>query len=236
MNDKRLFTFGCSFTQYHWPTWADILGKSFDLHFNYGLAGAGNFYIFKTLIDAIAEHDIDQNDTVAIMWTTFTREDRFLNGKWFTPGNVFNALPVYDDYFLKNYCDLTLQGFYERDIPLFHAAQLLLDKIGCKHYILSLKDMYSNVEHSGDFNLKDSYLESKYKTTLDRIIKPAQEDWLQQNKKIEWRKLAGYIDGHPYPFEHLMYVQTIFKEYNITKETVEWVKTLNELAKKIPVK
>ena len=21
----RIFTFGCSFTQYHWPTWADIL-------------------------------------------------------------------------------------------------------------------------------------------------------------------------------------------------------------------
>ena len=27
---KRLFTFGCSFTRYYWPTWADMLGQEYD--------------------------------------------------------------------------------------------------------------------------------------------------------------------------------------------------------------
>jgi len=39
MKPRRLFAFGCSFTQYKWPTWADILGKSFDLSYNLGKSG-----------------------------------------------------------------------------------------------------------------------------------------------------------------------------------------------------
>ena len=36
----RLFTFGCSFTQYWWPTWADILGYQHDFYENWGRCGA----------------------------------------------------------------------------------------------------------------------------------------------------------------------------------------------------
>lgn len=32
----RLFTFGCSFTKFFWPTWADILGQEFDYYENWG--------------------------------------------------------------------------------------------------------------------------------------------------------------------------------------------------------
>ena len=53
-NKKRLFTFGCSFTQYNWPTWADILGRSlhqegWEFH-NIGRAGTGNMQIMKTIL------------------------------------------------------------------------------------------------------------------------------------------------------------------------------------------
>ena len=32
LTNTRLFTFGCSFTQYMWPTWADILSKNFNFY------------------------------------------------------------------------------------------------------------------------------------------------------------------------------------------------------------
>ena len=46
---KRLFVFGCSFTQYRWPTWADIIAKDNPHleYFNTANSGAGNLYIFN---------------------------------------------------------------------------------------------------------------------------------------------------------------------------------------------
>ena len=36
---SRLFTFGCSFTNYAWPTWADFLGLEFEHFENWGVSG-----------------------------------------------------------------------------------------------------------------------------------------------------------------------------------------------------
>ena len=49
---SRLFTFGCSFTSYHWPTWADILGREYDYFENWGRSGGSNQFIFNSLIEA----------------------------------------------------------------------------------------------------------------------------------------------------------------------------------------
>ena len=40
---NRFFSFGCSFTQYHWPTWANVIG----MHFDYD-----NFY---NMVDVVLE-------------------------------------------------------------------------------------------------------------------------------------------------------------------------------------
>ena len=42
---SRLFTFGCSFTNYRWSSWADCLAPEFDYFENWGQAGGGNHYI-----------------------------------------------------------------------------------------------------------------------------------------------------------------------------------------------
>lgn len=41
---KRFFAFGCSYTSYHWPTWADYVGMSpeFDEAYNFGMAGGAS--------------------------------------------------------------------------------------------------------------------------------------------------------------------------------------------------
>ena len=40
-----LYTFGCSFTKYVWPTWADLLLSQVDGE-NWGMCGGGNKFIF----------------------------------------------------------------------------------------------------------------------------------------------------------------------------------------------
>jgi hypothetical protein len=48
---RRLFAFGCSFTNYRWSTWADCLAPEFDYFENWGQAGAGNHYIFNSVME-----------------------------------------------------------------------------------------------------------------------------------------------------------------------------------------
>ena len=42
LKKNRLFVFGCSFTMYAWPTYADFLGYEFDHYENWGFPGLGN--------------------------------------------------------------------------------------------------------------------------------------------------------------------------------------------------
>jgi hypothetical protein len=39
---KRFFAFGRSFTDYLWPTWADIIGREIPYYENWGHGAAGN--------------------------------------------------------------------------------------------------------------------------------------------------------------------------------------------------
>ena len=45
---RRLFTFGCSFTYFYWPTHADLLGEQFD-ELPIGDYGLGNRAICERL-------------------------------------------------------------------------------------------------------------------------------------------------------------------------------------------
>lgn len=67
---SRLLTAGCSFTFYKWKTWADFLGKHYDVFVNKGIPGADNATIAR-IVTAIAE----PGDTVAVMWTSYQRHN-----------------------------------------------------------------------------------------------------------------------------------------------------------------
>ena len=75
MVNKRLFTFGCSFTKYAWPTWADIIGTNYKTHYNLGHAGAGNYYVALKLYETHLKYNITSNDDVIIMLSSANRLD-----------------------------------------------------------------------------------------------------------------------------------------------------------------
>jgi hypothetical protein len=101
----RLFTFGCSFTQYMWPTWADIVAYDMGIkYYNFALAGLGNVGIQHRMIEADLKYKFQQDDIILVMWTGWCREDRVKDGKWLPAGSVLNwANPVYDAKFAKKY-------------------------------------------------------------------------------------------------------------------------------------
>lgn len=74
----RLFTFGCSFTNWIYPTWADIVARNFDitLH-NYGSGGNGNLCISTLLNQANLFYNFNEKDLVMVMWASMHRNDHY---------------------------------------------------------------------------------------------------------------------------------------------------------------
>ena len=146
---SRLFTFGCSFTQYwRWPTWADALGREYDHFENWGLCGAGNSYILWSLIECNQRCHLGPDDTVWIMWTNTSREDRYVDRRWLEGGNVYwtagSGLPA--EYVKKFACE---RGYLIRDMANISAAQQLLEKWNCQTKFLSMVPLRSTNEEAG---------------------------------------------------------------------------------------
>ena len=131
----RLFTFGCSFTNSIRPTWADIVARQYKEFQNWGQAGAGNSFIFYSLMECNKRNSITKDDVVMIMWSSIGREDRYVDGEWLTPGSIYNQTD-YDENFVKKFTDPT--GYLLRDAAHLAGAKSLLDSIGCKYYFFSI--------------------------------------------------------------------------------------------------
>lgn len=131
----RFFAFGCSFTNSIRPTWADIVAHEYTEFQNWGQAGAGNSFIFYSLMECNKRNRITQDDVVMIMWSSIGREDRYVAGEWLTPGSIYNQTE-YDENFVKKFTDPT--GYLLRDAAHLASAKGLLDAIGCRYYFFSI--------------------------------------------------------------------------------------------------
>ena len=120
---KRIFAFGCSFTAYKWPTWADLIAVETKAeYYNYGVAGMGNLGIMSRIIEANARYKFNEDDLVMVMWSTYSREDRWINGSWFAMGNVWNS--QYPDDWVRDYCDPV--GYLIRDHAIINQTNKML--------------------------------------------------------------------------------------------------------------
>lgn len=147
----RIFAFGCSLTQYFYPTWADILihqyrNKGYEGS-NWAKSGAGNMYINMRLWEANTIYKFNKDDIILLQWSSMFREDRYHMGKgWWTPGNFSNLTQGGHAFMLNNY-------YYEdpwvwadmmhcvmRDCAMISATHKALDAIGCKVISTSFRD------------------------------------------------------------------------------------------------
>jgi hypothetical protein len=126
MTNSRLFTFGCSFTRYHYPTWADIVGKNFSEFQNWGRAGAGNNFILNSLNECDLRNNIGTNDTVIIMWSGLSRIDYYQINNW------THMHQRYYDLKSTKYPYSCPQGYEMLSYAWMTSAVHVLNQIGCK--------------------------------------------------------------------------------------------------------
>ena len=95
MKRKVLIASGCSFTDenftsdFHpdmdcsWPMWPELLAEKLDMDFiNLGHSGAGNPYIYASLIDQIVKMDPDDIGLVMPAWSQAQRKDIKVRDVW----------------------------------------------------------------------------------------------------------------------------------------------------------
>lgn len=251
-----LYTFGCSLTSYSWPTWADILGKEFKKFENWGKSGAGNNFIFNSLIECLTRNKVTSQDTIIIMWSGITRTDYYQFNEWGHYHSVFDKkMPVS--------CPT---GAEIISYALFSAADKLLSALNLNYYMISFLD-YDLDSAAGqlyaetlkkirkiNFLLvnKEIFLVSQHKL-IDLYTRLAGSDWppfeeifsydknkyrkeinqevddfFQQVNKNKFMYYSKIVkDSHPTPQEHLDTLVS-FVDLEIQQSTKKWIKEINQ--------
>lgn len=229
----RLFVFGCSFTQWCYPTWADILATSNPNieYYNYATGGAGNQFIFTKLQQADINYKFTKRDLVIVQWTNIRREDRFFDDpdKWITPGNIYTQ-HLYDDNYVEKYvndCNSAL-----RDYTFVYASlQLLQYKTNFK--FLQMVDIFESLDQWETETTKSSRFTSIvdfYKPHITPFLTDSFYQVLWSNNIDNKRDSVitefhpDYSDFHPSILEHANFVISVF---NIKLPDDVWEKVIS---------
>lgn len=148
-NHGRLFTFGCSMTKYSYPTWADIIGSTWDYYENWGKPSAGNEFIFNSIIECDIRNQFTSNDTILIMWSGIARIDYYMN-QW---KSVKDRFPTIDDELIPS-----IDGYEMKSYAYISAIDNLLTNKGVDYELISWQSYDT-----------DGIVGNLYKDVLDTI-------------------------------------------------------------------
>lgn len=217
---KRLFTFGCSLTNYKYPTWANILNCEVNKEFyNLGRGGSGNLFIACRIAEANRRYNFCDTDLVAVMYSSFTREDRYFDNQWQGAGNIFNQ-HIYPPSFVKNFADPA--GYFIRDYALIDLTNQYLKTLPSKTLIMyswpiAYKEYVEQPANDSLHNLT-SDLEKIYQNSMDKskltFIEFLHSKYQDENFVTSKEALCTYIsdtgklitDGHPNTKVHFEYL------------------------------
>jgi hypothetical protein len=254
---KRFFAFGCSFTNYIWPTWADIIGREIPYYENWGKGGAGNQFIFNSIIECDLRHSFNKDDLVIIMWTSCSREDRYVDDNWLFAATE-NREQVYGKEWMKKFANQG-KGLMIRDFASIYAIQKFLNNTNCDWLNLNslplirfdidraeqdiLKKKISLYELEARWldqqkmltkgnSFRDEYLDNKdvidlYQDLFLLIKLPLFE------KILDNKSRPNFNDQHPTPLEALNYLNEVLpNNLNVQDFVNKWEKLVWSIKQK----
>jgi hypothetical protein len=235
------------------------MSQEFDQFENWGRSGAGNHFILYSLVEAIQRRNIGPDDTVSIMFSTVYREDRWLNGDWHTPGNIYHNSDHGDEY-IQKFTDPT--GFYLTSVTVIDSIVKLLQQAGCKYHLMSLAPFTPTDESQlrKIFKLKKditTQVSKLYESSLCQI-KPSvfevifNNDWnsrpnvvVESDRLIsvdsfkkrynqcagpDWPRFEDFITGNTHNV-----ADNILKEIDVEFDFFTWRKKVNQRQDRHPV-
>lgn len=211
---KRVFTFGCSFTAWHWPTWADIISYECPHaeFFNLGVSSAGNIFISQRINEAHLKYKFTQDDLVVIMWSTFFREDRYYANTWHFSGPIDMERHEYGKEWHEK---SDPKGYLIRDLNLISLVTGFLENLKLDFYSM-LSVPFTEVEECRSFHkdIHDLYLN---KDLLTLEMKGVWEtthpiNWTGQAAGAlpsKWPNIGLEPDYHPTTLRYRSYLEKL---------------------------
>lgn len=221
MEKNRLFTFGCSHTQYRWPSWANILGLSFKEFYNFGQPGSGIFYMMYQFVYANKHFKFRKDDTLIFMLSDEARLDFVKDKTWFNSGLAFASKHLLGEKLFEHY---TLTHAIESTYIYVYFLKKELEEIGCNYEIMyAFPPVVDENDSFFDDNVK-SIWRNKYQltnTSIKSLTEFAKENcgetytfYRDENKKIGNNLLSTcFKDGHFSVLTHLKYVKKYLSKY-----------------------
>jgi hypothetical protein len=207
-----IYTLGCSFTKWYWPTWSDWLDKYQGPVTNWAYNGNGNNHIYWVLLDRIDQ--ITTDDHIMIMWSGSSRLTQWYDQEWIDQYDAEGFFPKTDGklWFTENTPwlgmykvhpdhDVSLSQMIIGNFQTILQTQLLLDSIGCKYTMMFWQNPWMDVRPN--YKPKFSYtwdksnsitkqeIENAYKITE---IRPVQNVL----NKIKWN---NFVEVPTDPFD-----------------------------------
>lgn len=208
---SRLIVSGCSFTNYFHPTWAWFLSSAYTETYNYGQSGAGNEYIYHSIVDADTDLQLNKDDTVVIAWSGYYRFDRFIEFKTRT-GWATNGDWSYDPNFKTLEQFVHDEGWIRKSVNYITATARYLKSKNIKYVFTSLYDLnikFGNKVHADPYVVK--LLADIYN---DNFIYP--EGLLAVFLKHREQNKTGTVESHPILSEHQLFASGIAAKLGVT--------------------
>lgn len=231
VNYQRCFAFGCSYTQYIWPTVADLIGCNFDEYYNFGKAGADNTYALNRLIDTHATFTLNPKTDLVLFGVTghgrFSYWDE--NNDWVGEGE-YNFSENQPDKFLSRSKYNPVWSVY-RSINAIRNFKYLLSAWKIPHILFPaidnapfcLEDVYK--KDRKDFSQRCMESSEDILNLLD--VKTSMDEYMMDTKQFHTKtyfRKENRIETHPTPKIHHEYLIKFFPKFdtervkNIVKE------------------
>ena len=201
----RLFTFGCSFTSYIWPTWADFVGLNFNEYQNWANAGAGNYFIASRIYECDSVNKFTEDDTILVMFSQYFRNDMIdKESNWVNAGNIYNQTLYGHDFVTKYWSEE--HGYFMTWYNIL-SVKKLLDGIGCKYKFMSAFDVSSQ---KGPLeNIPKRMVQCS--NDLQKFL--SHHNLMDFNENKPRYNFIDEFDSHPTITTHLDWVKSYLPEY-----------------------
>jgi len=240
----HLFAFGCSFTEYNWVMWPELLQYEFkcSLH-NFGKSGASNFYIAHKVLEVCRTYNVNEHDLILICWTSIYRQEKYQYPKWILTGGL-DANPVFDKDSLVYKHD---KEFYQmNNYAVIKSINDFLTYSRLNYNMFSIQDItkyYSFLNTAILSSELSNHLVDLYQPVLDNIL-PDYHAVLNDNNLVNKdryniKQHKSLRDYHPLPLEHITYFEKVF-DYKFSDRTKQatydvqanLIKTFDDIATK----
>jgi len=241
---SRIFTFGCSFTEFPWPTWADIIIEHAESEVpgvvgeNWGRTGAGNTFIASRIWECHAKNKLTSDDYVFICWSSIFREDRHINGNWITNGELLRLEDgITPEFVLKYTGDVNSKYNMLKDCALIQSTHLALQQLGVNviHFTMIGLTQGAGAPWVPKYDSSIDTIAETFDIQFDGLPMMQVLDLKDQSPKRGKNRLQTYWpalredwpetdpapEWHPTPKEHLTYLeQEIIHKVDFLKQGI----------------